>query len=329
MPAVNLSTLPRQVFSNSGNPGAGYRLFTYDAGSFSTLKTTYSDAAGTVPLPNPIVADNTGRLPTVWLQQDETYNVALTLPDGTTVVQTWVDIQGVISFGVVQDIIDSGVFLPTAGGTISGALTVTGVTTLNTTIVNGQLSVPGTSSLGTVTATSITGALNANNQRVTSVGAPVSGTDATTKTYVDAVAAAATAPVGAVVYTAAASAPTGWLIADGTAVSRTTYATLFAAIGTTYGSGDGSTTFNLPDLRGVFARGTDLGRGLDPGRVLGTYQADALASHTHGGVPLLIDDSDRGGNSSSFSIDNVGNTASTGGAETRPKNLALTPIIKH
>lgn len=46
------------------------------------------------------------------------------------------------------------------------------------------------------------------------------------------------------------SAPTGWLLCDGTAVSRTTYAALFAIIGTAYGVGDGSTTFNLPDLRG-------------------------------------------------------------------------------
>ena len=52
------------------------------------------------------------------------------------------------------------------------------------------------------------------------------------------------------------AAPTGWLLAAGSAVSRTTYATLFAAIGTTYGAGDGSTTFNLPDFRGVFPKGT-------------------------------------------------------------------------
>jgi microcystin-dependent protein len=63
-------------------------------------------------------------------------------------------------------------------------------------------------------------------------------------------------PAGAVQAFAMNSAPTGWLAADGTAVSRSTYAALFAAIGTTYGAGDGSTTFALPDLRGIFVRGS-------------------------------------------------------------------------
>ena len=69
--------------------------------------------------------------------------------------------------------------------------------------------------------------------------------------------------VGMVAAFAANSAPTGWLAADGSAVSRTTYARLFSRIGTIYGSGNGTTTFNLPDGRGVFLRGFDAGRGLD------------------------------------------------------------------
>ena len=56
-------------------------------------------------------------------------------------------------------------------------------------------------------------------------------------------------PVGCVIPFAGAAAPTGWLLCQGQAVSRTTYAQLFSVIGTTYGSGDGSTTFNLPDMR--------------------------------------------------------------------------------
>ncbi|WP_228368206.1 phage tail-collar fiber domain-containing protein, partial [Klebsiella pneumoniae] len=63
------------------------------------------------------------------------------------------------------------------------------------------------------------------------------------------------APAGAVVHFARTTAPAGWLKANGTAVSRTAYAALFAAIGTTYGAGDGFNTFNLPDLRGEFIRG--------------------------------------------------------------------------
>jgi microcystin-dependent protein len=78
--------------------------------------------------------------------------------------------------------------------------------------------------------------------------------------------------------------PTGWLAANGSAVSRTTYAALFAAIGTTYGAGDGSTTFALPDLRGTFVRGFDGTRGLDSGRTFGSYQGDGVISHTHSGT---------------------------------------------
>lgn len=86
---------------------------------------------------------------------------------------------------------------------------------------------------------------------------------------------------GDIKYTARTSAPAGWLKANGAAISRTAYAGLFAAIGTTYGAGDGFITFNLPDLRGVFLRGLDEGRGLDPGRTIGSYQSDGIVSHSH------------------------------------------------
>ncbi len=82
--------------------------------------------------------------------------------------------------------------------------------------------------------------------------------------------------VGMVAAFASNSAPTGWLAADGSAVSRTTYARLFSRIGTIYGAGNGTTTFNLPDGRGVFLRGFDAGRGLDSGRVFGSYQEDSV-----------------------------------------------------
>lgn len=83
-------------------------------------------------------------------------------------------------------------------------------------------------------------------------------------------------PSGAVMYFAGRTAPAGWLKANGAAVSRTTYAALFAAIGTTYGAGDGRSTFNLPDLRAEFLRGWDDGRGIDSGRALGSAQSDAI-----------------------------------------------------
>ena len=78
------------------------------------------------------------------------------------------------------------------------------------------------------------------------------------------------------------SAPTGWLKCAGSAVSRTAYADLFAAIGIVYGDGDGSTTFNIPDLRGIFVRGhSDGSLAIDAGRVFGSIQQPNNAPHTH------------------------------------------------
>lgn len=85
-----------------------------------------------------------------------------------------------------------------------------------------------------------------------------------------------TSDVGRVGIFAMSTAPTGWLKANGALVSRTAYAALFAAIGTQYGVGDGSTTFALPDLRGEFLRGWDDGRGVDVGRLFGSAQGDAI-----------------------------------------------------
>ena len=77
------------------------------------------------------------------------------------------------------------------------------------------------------------------------------------------------------------SAPTGYLKCNGAAVSRATYSDLFTAIGTTFGAGDGSTTFNLPDLRGEWVRGWDDGRGVDSGRVFGSTQSEMIGPHNH------------------------------------------------
>jgi microcystin-dependent protein len=79
-----------------------------------------------------------------------------------------------------------------------------------------------------------------------------------------------TFPVGTVLSYAGSTAPTDWLLCFGQAVSRTTYAGLFAVVGTTYGAGDGSTTFNVPDLRGRVAAGKDDMGGSAAGRLTNT-----------------------------------------------------------
>jgi microcystin-dependent protein len=91
----------------------------------------------------------------------------------------------------------------------------------------------------------------------------IDSSGATTATF----AAGVGLPVGMITPFAGATAPTGWFLCSGQAVSRTTYASLFAVISTTYGVGDGSTTFNLPDLRGRTVAGIDNMGGTDAGRL--------------------------------------------------------------
>lgn len=150
-------------------------------------------------------------------------------------------------------------------------------------------------------------------------------------------------PAGAVLPFAMATPPSGWLQCDGTAVSRTTYARLFAAIGIVFGPGNGTTTFNLPDLRGEFVRGHDDGRGVDPARAFGSAQGAAFASHQHV-IPEVADSSainrylygsSNLGATDIASLDNKNAntniaplTSSAGGTETRPRNIALTYCIK-
>lgn len=140
-------------------------------------------------------------------------------------------------------------------------------------------------------------------------------------------------PVGAVMAFARSTAPTGWLKCNGAAVSRTTYAALFSAIGTTWGNGDGSTTFNLPDLRGEFVRGWDDSRGVDVGRLFGSTQSADLASHTHAVSPPSAAGEGGQGATATGTLGggetiNTYNTGSTGGSETRPRNLALLYCVK-
>ncbi|NJB67208.1 phage-related tail fiber protein [Desulfobaculum xiamenense] len=137
-------------------------------------------------------------------------------------------------------------------------------------------------------------------------------------------------PVGAIIAVATATAPKHHLKCNGAAVGRTTYANLFAAIGTRFGAGDGSTTFNLPDLRGEFVRGWDDGRGVDAGRALGSAQGDEIKAHDHQQRIAFSGDStscarDGGHLPGAFG----GTTSMTGGPETRPRNVALMYCIKY
>ena len=156
-------------------------------------------------------------------------------------------------------------------------------------------------------------------------------------------------PSGAVMNFAQSTAPTGWLKANGQLISRATYASLFSAISTTYGAGDGSTTFKVPDLRGEFVRGWDDSRGVDTGRSLGSLQSWAIQNITGvlskvaetwngygtasgvftkqtgfsaGGTPDHTDSSNAG------QITFDASTQVQTSTETRPRNVALLYCIK-
>ena len=140
-------------------------------------------------------------------------------------------------------------------------------------------------------------------------------------------------PSGTVIYHAASTAPTGFIKANGAALSRTTYADLFAAIGTVFGAGDGSTTFLIPDLRGEFMRGWDDSRGIDASRVFGSAQAEEIGEHDHGvdaGSFLYMNGSSGAGRAYGGGAANFFTTwLDYASNETRPRNIALLACIKH
>lgn len=147
---------------------------------------------------------------------------------------------------------------------------------------------------------------------------------------------------GHVGYFAAEVPPAGWLKANGAAVSRAAYAALYLAIGTSYGAGDGSTTFNLPDLRGEFIRGWDDARGVDSGRVIASGQSQSvealgaqLSSDWRRGSPVTIpswngvDTLSAGGVADSSAKTTGVAVSSVGTGATRPRNVALLACVKY
>jgi hypothetical protein len=240
-----------------------------------------------------------------------------------------------------------------AGASISGFAPLASPTFTGTVTIPAGASISGFAPLASPTLTGTPSAPTA-----------AAGTN-TTQLATTAFVLANTVPAGAIDYFAMSTAPTGYLKANGAAISRTTYATLFSAIGTTYGAGDGSTTFTLPDLRGEFIRSWADGRAVDTGRTFASFQDQAYLSHNHGvndpGHNHGISDpghahrwgtDDNGGAGGGGNPDANGGTdwkaftegagtgisingsgtgvsiQSNGGSETRPRNIALLACIK-
>ena len=152
--------------------------------------------------------------------------------------------------------------------------------------------------------------------------------DTTMKTISDKI------PSGVIQMYGAATAPTGWLLCDGSAVSRTTYDDLYAIVGTTFGVGDGSTTFNLPDLRDRFVVGvgTTYSNNDKGGEATHTLTTDEMPAHTHSYYRTgILPGGQIPSSGSSFDYAISQSTGSTGGGSAHnnlPPYIGLTFIIK-
>ena len=190
--------------------------------------------------------------------------------------------------------------------------------TLQTTSISGNLTATGSASVIDVSGGSIT----------TSAAQKESIVSGATGTGI-------TIPPGMIAPFGMSGAPTGWLICNGSAVSRSTYSALFSAIGTTWGGGDGSSTFNVPDFRGRFLRGRANGSGTDPDRNsrsggdnIASTQGHQYQQHSHqwrmlthsfyGSICIAGQHTYRGAKGSTGS----------GGNETRPRNKYVQYMIK-
>lgn len=252
----------------------GGKLYSYEPGSL-TPKATYptiADAtAGTNPNPNPIILDSRGEA-TVVLEG----STKLVLTDANDVLIWTVDDVGSSS----TDILDANgnelikfTYVPNAVNefTVTNAATGgkpkiqatgsdTNVGASLTTTGSGELLLDGGSTgqvkINTVSSGAVTiGTATTINSTLTVSGLVTGGSFGPLS--IASTATTSFLPAGMVMWKASTNVPDGWLECDGSAVSRTTYAALFADIGTTYGSGDGSTTFNLPSQ----ARRVLVGRG--------------------------------------------------------------------
>jgi len=285
--------------------------------------------------------------------------------DGGTIGLTNVNLQNINFDNVANDAISGDKI---HGGTISGSLLHTDVTfaDVNSSVVNDAISgdkIHGGTISGSLLHTDVTFAdVNSSiaNDAISGDkihGGTISGSQLHTDvTFVDVNSSIANDSisgdkiqggiisgsifVGMIASFGMSSPPTGWLVCNGGAVNRTTYASLFAAIGTTWGAGNGSSTFNLPDLRGQFLRGWANGSGNDPDRnsrtggdAVGSSQGSQFGAHTHTPYQtssVYDNNYNYGGGGRRYgSFGYHYATTSAGGNETRPINKYVQYCIKY
>ena len=186
----------------------------------------------------------------------------------------------------------------------------------------------------------MSGSLALGSNKATTTHIPTANADLTNKLYVDTAVSGAMwlGETKMLSYPAIPTLPAGMEVvyADGRALSKSTYSTLYSLLGTTYGGTELGTTFNIPDLRGVAVRGWDNSRGLDPGRSFGSYQQDEYKSHEHTTTVLNYYENGAypdnvarvGSPGTAYEYTNTWTSNTSGGIETRMKNIALYPVIR-
>lgn len=260
----------QQFLNGNGQPYAGGSVTFYSNFPACTiLKNTWSNSAQTVLNTNPVVLDSAGRATifgsgtycqvlkdssgnTIWTKEtgdaSSTSNLGWGSTSGGTANAQTVTVTGFSST-------NGQTFYFVAGATNTGALTLS---------VNGgsPISVVKTTPSGTalLTGQEVAAGNVIGVTYYTNTGQFQLVTNNNQTLYVS----------GEVKTFAMNSCPAGWAETNGAAISRTTYASLFSAIGTTWGSGNGSTTFNIPDFRGQFLRGWDHGKNVDTTNLTGS-----------------------------------------------------------
>lgn len=302
-------SLDRLVDAN-GAPLGGGKVFVYEAGT-TNLRNVFSDNALTVAAANPIVADAGGYIEPRYIGTGD-YRLVITDASDVT-IKTADNLTGALATAAFENdeatpvtpvIVKSANYTVQTGDkgkvihadATGASLTIT-LLSAATAGDNFRITIKHTGNANEVTVGTSGGdtldgtpsfLLDAQNETITCVSGGANWSIAS-----DAGIFTAPLPVGVVLPFAGTNVPNGWFLCDGSAISRTGNSVLFGVVGTTYGGGDGSTTFNLPDLRGRVPAGketsasrlTSGGSGVDGatgGAETHMLTEAELASHTHG-----------------------------------------------
>jgi microcystin-dependent protein len=327
-PTVNL---PVYVKNATGDPTVttGGAFYLYELATLTWIKLSEMESMEIVQS----WANVTGK-PTVFTADLSTPLTGLSTATGGAVTATDSILVG---FGRIQNVLNN-IATTIRGTVLTGLSTATGgaVTATDTILAGfGKIQNVLNNIATTIRGTVLTGLSTATGGNITATDTLLVALGKLQNQITN--ASSASVPVGTVIESARATPPTGFLDCDGSAVSRTTYSALFSAIGTVFGVGDGSTTFNLPDRRGNVGRGvgTSAGYATNVTIALGEKTDDALQGHTHpqtagqpGAGVTASGGSYADGASSGSSGLNTGSNSGRQASETRVKSLGMKYFIK-